>query len=127
MRSDVPDKPVPWEFVDAGAARVASNGDIRVVMLDAGGRLFARRAIKRSGCGKPAAEVVLPQLNALAGEILAHLDMPADQLRDRLIALAGLAHVDPQKHVEWAVAELDGVRVYCNGAEVVVTRADLSP
>jgi len=29
--------------------------------------------------------------------------------------------------IGWAVAELDGVRVYCNGAEVVVTRADLSP
>lgn len=29
--------------------------------------------------------------------------------------------------VEWAMAELDGVRVYFDGANVVVTRRDLMP
>lgn len=29
--------------------------------------------------------------------------------------------------VEWAVAELDGVRVYFDGTNVVVTRRDLTP
>lgn len=32
-----------------------------------------------------------------------------------------------QSRVEWAVAELDGVRVYFDGANVVVTRRDLNP
>lgn len=32
-----------------------------------------------------------------------------------------------QAAVEWAVAELDGVRAYFDGANVVVTRADLTP
>ena len=32
-----------------------------------------------------------------------------------------------QAHVEWAVAELDGVRVYFDGTNVVVTRRDLNP
>ncbi len=29
--------------------------------------------------------------------------------------------------VEWAVAELDGVRVYFDGRDVIVTRKDLRP
>lgn len=32
-----------------------------------------------------------------------------------------------QACVEWAVAELDGVRVYFDGTNVVVTRRDLMP
>lgn len=32
-----------------------------------------------------------------------------------------------QARVEWVVAELDGVRVYFDGANVVVTRKDLQP
>lgn len=32
-----------------------------------------------------------------------------------------------QSTVEWAVAELDGVRAYFDGVNVVLTRADLMP
>lgn len=31
------------------------------------------------------------------------------------------------EQVEWAVAELDGVRVYVDGSSVIVTRDDLYP
>ena len=121
------DKPVPWEFVHSDAAHVASNGDVRVILLDTDGCLFARRGVKQVGMGGCAAEAVLPKLNELAGGILQRPDMPAAELREQLIALAGLAYVPQPQHVEWAVVELDGVRVYCNGSEVVVTRQDLTP
>lgn len=120
-------KPTPWEFVRHDEAHVASNGDARVILLDTDGRLFARRGVKSVGVGGCAAEVVLPKINELAGEIVQRPGMPAAELRERLSALAGLAHVPPPQHVEWAVAELDGVRVYCNGPEIVVTRRDLTP
>lgn len=35
--------------------------------------------------------------------------------------------VGTQSTVEWAVAELDGVRAYFDGTNVVVTRRDLAP
>lgn len=40
--------------------------------------------------------------------------------------IKGVTGPDPQP-VEWAVAELDGVRVYFDGVAVIVTRADLNP
>lgn len=78
--------PAPFEIVDAGEARVASNGLATLqIQLAEGGRLFRRRAVK---------------LNKATGA---------------------------QARVEWVVAELDGVRVYFDGANVVVTRRDLNP
>jgi hypothetical protein len=37
------------------------------------------------------------------------------------------AMVTSGRTVEWAVAELDGVRVYFDGSKVVVTRRDIYP
>jgi hypothetical protein len=37
------------------------------------------------------------------------------------------AMVTSGRTVEWAVAELDGVRVYFDGVKVVVTRRDIYP
>lgn len=119
--------PTPWEFARSNEAHVASNGDARLILLDTDGKIFARRGVKGIGVGSAAAEKVLPKLNELAGEILQRPDMPPAELAERLKALSGLAHVPPPQHVEWAVAELDGVRVYCNGPEIVVTRRDLTP
>lgn len=41
-------------------------------------------------------------------------------------AIKGLGSAHPQP-VEWAVAELDGVRAYFDGVHVVLTRRDLLP
>lgn len=119
-------QPIPFEIIQQDGVSVASNGAIRLSMLDAGGRLFKRRGV--SGLTiKPAAEVLIPQLNALAGELLAKPDTAASEARARLLAIAGLVNTaEPQQH-EWAVAELDGVRVYTDGANVVVTKQDLMP
>lgn len=31
------------------------------------------------------------------------------------------------QHIEWAVAEVDGLRVYFDGSNVIVSRQDLNP
>jgi hypothetical protein len=121
------EQPVPWEVTRRNGMAIASNGGTMVVLQDAeAGRLFVRRAIKGLSMGA-AADRVLPKLNELAGELLQRMEMPAHELAARLQALAGLAHVGPPQHVEWAVVEMNGVRVYCNGAEVLVTEQDLTP
>lgn len=121
------DRPTPWEIARANGMAVASNGEAMLVLPeDEGGRLFTRRAIKGLAVGA-AADRVLPKLNELAGELLQRMDMPSDELQARLQAIAGLAQVTPPEHVEWAVAELNGVRVYCNGSEVLVTTKDMTP
>ena len=74
----------PFEITDEGGAKVASNGAATLSVVDPGGRMFRRRAIKGIG---------------------------------------GAEH----QRVEWIVGELDGVRVYFDGANVVITRADLHP
>lgn len=131
--TDTPAKaqPVPFEIAEHVTAegapiRIASNGGLRLTLLDADGKLCRRRGV--SGLAlKPAAELLLPQVNALAGELLARPDMPAQEAVGRLLALAGqVPTAEPQRH-EWALAELDGVRVYTNGVDVIVTRQDLQP
>jgi len=78
--------PTPFEIVDAGEARIASNGRATLqIHAPEGGRVFRRRAIK---------------LNQATGE---------------------------RGRVEWIVGELDGVRVYFDGTNVVLTRRDLMP
>lgn len=120
-------QPVPFEIVEvAPGHRVASNGGISLSLLDDGGRLFRRRGVVGLST-RPAAEVVLPQLNGFAGELLANPAMPAEEVAARLLALAGLVPVAAPKRVEWAVAELDGVRVYTDGSAIVVTKQDLMP
>lgn len=74
----------PFEIVRQEGATVATNGAARLQLLDEGGVVFRRRAIKNVGTEGAVA-------------------------------------------VEWAVAELDGVRAYFNGTDVIVTRKDLQP
>lgn len=106
--------------------RTAFNGAARLTVLEAEARLFRRRAVKVS-TAKPAAEAVLPMLNQLAGDLVANLEVDNDTLRARLADIA--AQVKPQQstQVEWAVAELNGVRVYFDGCDVVVTTRELQP
>lgn len=125
--TQVQPQPVPFEIVEvAPGHRVASNGGMSLSLLDAGGRLFRRRGVVGMAT-KPAGEVVLPQLNAFAGELLANPAMPAEEVAARLLALAGIVPVTAPRRVEWAVAELDGVRVYTDGSAVIVTRQELMP
>jgi hypothetical protein len=118
----------PWDIVRLDAVHVAYSATQRLVLRDVrSGRIFLRRGLRGIGLGGAAASRVLPQLNALAGELLQRQDMPGDELGERLRGLAALAHVPPPEPVEMAVAELDGVRVYVVGPEIVVTREDLLP
>ncbi|MDH4049981.1 MAG: hypothetical protein OEU93_00275 [Rubrivivax sp.] len=122
MKSD----PVPFELWERDGFRCASNGKIMLCMTADGGTVKRRRGIKGIG-PKPPAEVVLPMLNQLAGDLLARLDMPSDELAARVAEIAAKAHAAQPEHVEWAVGEIDGVRVYLEGSTVMVTRQDLMP
>lgn len=117
--------PVPFEIVreDEGLC-VASNGAVQVVAHGAAARMFRRRGI-RGIARKPAAEVLLPQLNELAGELVSNPDMDAREAVARLLAIAGTVPTSEPQRMEWVVAELDGVRVYVDGSTVIVTREDL--
>lgn len=119
-------QPNSFEIVEQDGTKVASNGQTRVVLLDEGGRLFRRRGIRgiRSASG---GEAVLRELNGLAGDLLARLDMPKEELTRRLEMIREIANPPEPQRVEWAVAELNGVRVYVDGESVVVTTQDLNP
>jgi len=97
-----------------------------MVLLGTEGKLFRRRAIHGIQT-KPAAEMLIPLLNGLATDLLAQPDTPAQEAVSRLLALAGLVPITEPKRQEWAVAELNGVRVYTDGAHVVVTTQDMLP
>lgn len=118
------DQPIPFTIVrKAGEPPVASNGTAALTVLD-GGEIRLRRAIRTSSAA-PLAERVIPQLNALAGELLANSAMPAHEIAARLHALQ-LACVPPlQQNVEWAFAELEGVRCYFDGKTAVLTKQDI--
>lgn len=78
-------QPVPFEIVEKGGVRVATNGTLSLVALDTTCGIFKRRGIKGAGTSAP-------------------------------------------QNIEWAVAELNGVRVYVDGSgTVVVTTQDLYP
>lgn len=127
MRGQQLDHPIPFEIVrgDDGL-QVASNGRLRVVVPDAGGKLFRRRGMRGLAL-KPPAEQLIPQLNALAGELLQRPDMPAQEAVGRLLALAGMVPTAEPKRVEWLVGELSGVRVYTDGETVILTTQDMTP
>ena len=118
--------PVPFEITESGTSRIATNGDTTLTLLDADGRVFRRRAIKGMSM-KPCAEAAIPCLNQLAGELLASPDMPAHAVVQRLADISAQIQPVPSQPVEWAVAELDGVRVYMMGRDVIVTRQELTP
>lgn len=122
------EQPVPFEIIEHSAdgltVRQASNGALRVTVMDADAKLFRRRAI--SGIAmRPAAELVLPHLNQLATDLLQQLDMPAEQVAGRLLALAGQIPLTKPKNTECVVAVLDGVHVITDGRDVFVSRKDL--
>lgn len=118
--------PVPFEIIEQDGMRVASNGTLRMMVLGAEGKLLRRRAITGLQT-KPAAEMLIPLLNGLATDLLAQPDMPAQDAVSRLLALAGLVPITEPKRQEWVVAELNGVRVYTDGANVVVTTQEMTP
>lgn len=119
--------PVPFEIIEQdNGMRVASNGTLRMMVLGAEGKLFRRRAITGIQA-KPAAEMLIPLLNGLATDLLAQPDMPAQEAVSRLLALAGLVPITEPKRQEWVVAELNRVRVYTDGANVVVTTQEMTP
>ncbi len=120
--------PVPFELLEHDGARLATNG-VQTLVLRAPadqGRVFRRRGLRGVALSAPGA-AVLPELNRLAGDLVAQLDMPPDQLAERLAQIAALATPAAPQPVEWAVAELDGVRVYVDGQTVIVTREELTP
>lgn len=119
-------QPTPFDIVDHGGVKVASNGKVRLSVAGDAGRMFLRRGIAGIAL-KPPAEVVMPKLNELLGDLLNRMDMPGQDLVDRLTAIIGQVSLkEPQRH-EWAVAELDGVRVYTDGVDIILTKQDLQP
>ena len=122
-----PIKAAPFEIVEpAPGVRVASNGAVRVTVLEGDAEIKRRRALKGIA-RRPAGEVALPQLNHLAGELLERLDMPGDEIARRLAAIAGTVHMPPAQQIEWLVVRVGDVRVYLDGSDVVVSRQDLQP
>lgn len=120
-------EPRPFEIVDTpDGHRVAGNGPNTLTVFEREAKLIRRRAVRASAC-RPPAEAAVPLLNQLAGELLASPGMPAAEVQERLAAIARSVAPLPQQRIEWAVAELDGVRVYFDGAHVIVTREDMTP
>lgn len=118
------DQPTPFTIVrEEGKPPIASNGKLALVVYD-GGELRLRRGIRTSS-GAPIAERIVPYLNQLAGELLANSTMPPHEIASRLHTLQ-MACVPPERqNIEWAYAELNGVRVYTDGEHVVVSTKDL--
>lgn len=118
------DQPKPFSIARIeGAPAVATNGTVSLVCPDLGGEVRLRRGIRGALAG-PLAERVLPALNVLAGEMLGGMD-PLE-VEARLAALQLLCRSEPPQSVEWAYAELDGVRAYTDGRSIVLTRQDLT-
>lgn len=118
-------QPVPFHLVRAdNGLTVATNGAVRLTCLDDGGAVKLRRGICGVMAG-PVVEKVLPLLNQLAGELLQNSAMDPVEVAARLHALQMLCKPQAPQHLEWAYTELDGVRVYTDGQDVIVTRQDL--
>ena len=122
MKSD----PVPFELAEREGLRYASNGRTTVILQAEGATLKRRRGIKGIS-PKPPGETVLPMLNELAGEVLKRLDMPSEELAARVAVIGAAAHVAKPERSEWAVCEVDGIRIYVDAETVIVTRKDLMP
>lgn len=119
----------PTPFVidkqESGAV-VASNGQTAVIALDEGASMFLRRGV-RGLPGSPVAEKLLPQINLLAGDLLARSNMPASELKARLhILMAACEQPDPQ-NVECLVVDVKApARVYVQQGRVIITQQDIT-
>lgn len=120
-------QPVPFAIVrDPGGPATASNGTARLAVLEDNGTVFLRRGIKRF-MARPANETLLPLINEFAGQLLNTPEMTLDEARARMEAIAATLPQQQAANVEWVVAELNGVRVYYDGRDVIVTTRDLQP
>lgn len=119
-------KPAPFVIVkNQSMPDVATNGVVRLMCLDEGGRVVLRRGV--SGLmASPVAEKLIPLLNQLAGELIENAEMPAGDVQARLHALQLACQPKEPQAIEWAFAELDGVRVYTDGTDMIMTRRDLT-
>lgn len=129
--------PIPFEIreqTDQHGQRVvvAANGPPDepgtqvLLLLDPAGTVVRRRALKGVAL-TPNAEVAVPMLNALATAIIRNPAMPPEQVQAQLLTIASLIPTTKPTPVEWCMATIDGVRVYLDGRNVVVTRQDLRP
>lgn len=117
--------PVPFIIVRRdGSPPVATNGAISLTCPDEGGVVRLRRGIRTSS-EAPLGERLIPCLNELAGQLLSDPTMPAHEIASRLHELKVQCVPKVDEPVEWAYAELDGVRCYTDGETVVLTRQDL--
>lgn len=117
-------QPIPFEIGDRDGVRVASNGSIRLSVFEPDGRIFLRRGITGLAA-KSAGDVLIPKLNQLAGDLLANPEIKGDEAVSRLMAIAGLVPTAEPKRVEWAVVSIDGINVYTDGCDIIVSRRDL--
>lgn len=72
-------------------------------------------------------EIVRSDGSTVASNGTARMQLLADcgaMFRRRAVKGVG---TEQAQTIEWAVAELDGVRAYFNGTDVIVTRKDLQP
>ena len=107
-----------------GQPMVASNGKVALTCPDEGGVMKLRRGIRATSAA-PVGERLIPYLNELSGLLLADPTMPAHELGSRLHALQMQCQPRVEENVEWAYAELDGVRCFTDGETIVLTRQDL--
>lgn len=117
--------PTPFTLVrNEGSPPVATNGTVSLTCPDEGGVVKLRRGIRTSS-KPPLGERVIPFLNELASMLLANPTMPAHEIASRLHALQVQCQPRVEENVEWAYAELEGVRAYTDGSVVVLTKQDL--
>lgn len=102
---------------------VASNGRWRVLAAP-GAVLTLKRG--RATALAPEAEKMVPLLNQLAGELLGNLDMPADEVKGRLLSLAKMVRTAPLPRKEDLHISLNGVHVYVHNDEVIVVDQELT-
>lgn len=117
-------QPQPFEIQHLDGVAVASNGATRVCLTEPDGRMFRRRGIAGIS-SRTAAETLVPQLNALAGDLLANPTMSAAEAVARLHAIGGAVQLTQPQNVEWCVVDVGGVRVYVDAESVIVTRQDI--
>lgn len=121
------DQPIPFEIdCSPGRPAVATNGRVRVTVLDKEGNMVRRRALVGIKAACPA-DAIIPQLNKLAGELVQDMSMPAGDIQARLLSLAAFAQPSDPQRVEWLRASLNGVQVFTDGVDIVITTGEIHP